>query len=332
MRARHGAGWLALLLVVAGPPAFASVGAGDLERAAREVERARAAAGEVGTALAEARVAEEGQRAVLAQLAEELAEAQARLHAARRAARQRARSLYIEAGDRPAGPAVPEEAAAAAVRAAYADAVGRADREVLNSLASAVADRERGRERMLREAEALREITDRVARLAADAGPALAAAEAEYTRLAAARQAEEAERLRREQSTTTSVPPASPATAPDPDPPDPVPAPAASPEFAPPVERWRALVARFFPAEMVDQALAVIACESLGDPAVVNPLSGVAGLFQHHPRYWPGRAAAAGFPGAPPEDPEANVAAAAWLVSESMAAGLDPWFFWACRP
>lgn len=98
------------------------------------------------------------------------------------------------------------------------------------------------------------------------------------------------------------------------------------------VERWRPPVAHHFSAEMVDQALAVIAGESLGDPAIVNPLSGTAGLFQHLLRYWPERASAAGFPGATPDDAEANSAAAAWLVGESVASGLGPWFFWACQP
>jgi len=98
------------------------------------------------------------------------------------------------------------------------------------------------------------------------------------------------------------------------------------------VERWRPLVSRYFAPELVEEALAVIACESLGDPEVVNSVSGTAGLFQHHPLYWAERAAAAGFPGATPDDPEANTAAAAWLVEESVASGLTPWYFWACRP
>jgi len=80
------------------------------------------------------------------------------------------------------------------------------------------------------------------------------------------------------------------------------------------VERWRPLVAHHFPAELLNQALAVIAGESLDDPAIVNPLSGTADLFQHLPRYWPERASAAGFPGATPDDAEASVAAAAWSV------------------
>ena len=70
--------------------------------------------------------------------------------------------------------------------------------------------------------------------------------------------------------------------------------------FPPLVERWRPLVAAYFPAALVDEALAVMRCESLGDPSIVNPVSGAAGLFQHMPRYWPARAAAAGFPGASP--------------------------------
>lgn len=80
------------------------------------------------------------------------------------------------------------------------------------------------------------------------------------------------------------------------------------------VETWRSLVGAYFRTEDVDLALRVIACESHGDPAAQNPRSSAAGLFQHLTRYWARRAAAAGFAGASVFDPEANVAAAAWLV------------------
>lgn len=88
------------------------------------------------------------------------------------------------------------------------------------------------------------------------------------------------------------------------------------------VERWRPLVARYFPAHAVNKAMDVLACESEGNPAARNPTSGAAGLFQHIPRYFDARAAAAGFPGASPFDPEANVAAAAWLWRRE---GWSPW-------
>jgi len=95
-------------------------------------------------------------------------------------------------------------------------------------------------------------------------------------------------------------------------------------------ERWRPLVARYFLPGDVEKALGLIRCESVGDPNAVShkewtvkPAGWTAetadewkakGLFQHLPRYWPERAAAAGFPGASIFDPEANIAAAAWLV------------------
>jgi hypothetical protein len=50
------------------------------------------------------------------------------------------------------------------------------------------------------------------------------------------------------------------------------------------------------------------------------------------PRYWPARAAAAGFPGASPLEPEPNIAAAWWLVRTSMEDGLPAWYFWSCKP
>ena len=76
------------------------------------------------------------------------------------------------------------------------------------------------------------------------------------------------------------------------------------------------------PPSDVDKALAVISCESGGDPNAQNPSSGAAGLFQHIPRYWPERASAVGLPGASIFDPVANVSAAAYLV---YSVGWSPW-------
>lgn len=45
------------------------------------------------------------------------------------------------------------------------------------------------------------------------------------------------------------------------------------------VEQWRNLVAAYFPADQVDRALRVMACESGGDPNAYNP-SGATGLMQ----------------------------------------------------
>ncbi len=80
------------------------------------------------------------------------------------------------------------------------------------------------------------------------------------------------------------------------------------------VERWRPLVQKYFRAEDVDRAMAVIRCESGGDPRAANPRSSARGLFQHLARLWPKRAAAAGRPGADIFNPEDNVVVAAWLV------------------
>lgn len=59
------------------------------------------------------------------------------------------------------------------------------------------------------------------------------------------------------------------------------------------VERWRPLVAYFWPAEHVDRMLRILACETVpaGNPNSVNPDSGAAGLFQIMPQWqrtWPG--------------------------------------------
>lgn len=84
------------------------------------------------------------------------------------------------------------------------------------------------------------------------------------------------------------------------------------PHWNPDVERWRWLVAAYFPYWAVDEALDVIQHESRGDPNAWNfEGSGACGLFQTLP--------CAGL------DPEANVAAAyiKWLDG-----GKDFWRHW----
>jgi hypothetical protein len=82
------------------------------------------------------------------------------------------------------------------------------------------------------------------------------------------------------------------------------------------VEVWRPLVETYFAPADVARALAVISCESSGDPNAKNPRSSASGLFQHLGRFWQERSVDAGLPGADIFDPTANVAVAAWLVYE----------------
>ena len=100
----------------------------------------------------------------------------------------------------------------------------------------------------------------------------------------------------------------------------------------PAVEKWRSLVATYFSSSMVDQALSIIQCESLGDANAYNPYSGASGLFQFLPGTWAVTSVKAGFGGASAFDPEANVASAAWLAGYYQAAGMDPWKPWHCVP
>lgn len=99
----------------------------------------------------------------------------------------------------------------------------------------------------------------------------------------------------------------------------------------PAVEQWRGLVSQHFPANRVDQALHIISCESNGDPNAYNPFSGASGLFQFIPSTWATTAPAAGYPGASPFDPEANVAAAAWLANRYQELGQYYWTPWSCK-
>jgi hypothetical protein len=97
------------------------------------------------------------------------------------------------------------------------------------------------------------------------------------------------------------------------------------------VERWRDEVIRFFPASRVDQALAIIQCESLGDADAYNPYSGASGLFQFLPSTWAATAPKAGFGGAEPFDGVANIGTAAWLGRQYEALGMGFWKPWSCR-
>lgn len=100
------------------------------------------------------------------------------------------------------------------------------------------------------------------------------------------------------------------------------------------VEAWRGLVAQHFAAERVDEALRIIQCESRGDPTAVNPYSGASGLFQFMASTWTWASAEAGWAGASVFDPEANTAAAAWLVQTSIETAHPggAWGHWTCSP
>ena len=84
--------------------------------------------------------------------------------------------------------------------------------------------------------------------------------------------------------------------------------------------------------DLIDEALLVIRCESRGDPLAYNQVSGASGLFQFIPSTWAWAAPNAGFPGASPFEPDANVGAAAWLTQRSINQGKNPWAHWSCRP
>lgn len=100
------------------------------------------------------------------------------------------------------------------------------------------------------------------------------------------------------------------------------------------VERWRPLVEKYFPASLVGQALAVMQCESGGNPDAVNRYSGASGLFQFLKGTWAVASTRAGFGGYSRFDPEANIAAAAWLVDYSIRTNhpRGAWGHWSCQP
>lgn len=157
-----------------------------------------------------------------------------------------------------------------------------------------------------------------------------------------AAQAREAERERQqERAPTTSTPPPNLGA-------DPTPTTTAPPEttsstdgggggggenwdFSPVIEQWRPLVQAYFPSNRVDEALAILECESLGDPDAYNPYSGASGLYQFLPSTWASTSPKAGFSGASPFEPEANVGTAAWLANRYHELGQGYWAPWSCR-
>lgn len=102
-------------------------------------------------------------------------------------------------------------------------------------------------------------------------------------------------------------------------------------DHPPQVEQWRGLVQQFFPSNRVEEALAIINCESNGDPDAMNPYSGAGGLFQFLPSTWTTTSPAAGYGGYSVFDPEANIASAAWLANHYQNLGYYYWQPWSCK-
>ena len=182
--------------------------------------------------------------------------------------------------------------------------------------------------------ELLAEADNRLAQAAAAARTADSAYREALDEVDLAR-AQEEERRRdqqRETTTTTSPPTVTTTTTGTPTTTTPPPPPVTGGDFPPAVERWRPLASSHFPSGRVNEALAVIECESRGDPNAYNPYSGASGLFQFLPSTWATVSPRAGYEGASVFEPEANIATAAWLTVYYESRGSDPWSAWVCRP
>lgn len=128
-------------------------------------------------------------------------------------------------------------------------------------------------------------------------------------------ESEEAESVSEEQELLEVAPQAAP----------PIPMGVSEKMYSNAVEQWRTLVLKYFGKWELDNAMAVLDCESEGNPDAQNPSSTRAsGLFQHLPRYWEDRSTRAGWAGADIFDPIANVAVAAWLQQN------HGWGHWEC--
>ena len=158
-----------------------------------------------------------------------------------------------------------------------------------------------------------------------------------------AAQAREEERQRQEERARTTTPPPLPeeeedapaTTTPPPETPDTTEGSGGGDggdwNFPPSVEQWRSLVQAYFPSSRVDEALAVLQCESLGDADAYNPYSGASGLYQFLPSTWASASPSAGFSGASAFDAEANIGTAAWLANRYQELGQGFWSPWSCR-
>ncbi len=79
----------------------------------------------------------------------------------------------------------------------------------------------------------------------------------------------------------------------------------------------RRLVALYFEPVDVDRAVRIAWCESTFNASSVDVRNGGSGLFHHAAAGWADLASAAGWRGADPFDPEANVAVAAHIVYQT---------------
>ena len=188
----------------------------------------------------------------------------------------------------------------------YLDAVSRRDRETLVSLERRKVEVQRNRVRLEALEADLQGTRERLEATVADLIEKL-----DRQRDLLRRQVEEST------PTDSSVqdPAASPPPPPDPPPPGPVPGPHAV----------AALIRDGFASlgsRTVDVALCVAERESGFDPLAVNPSTGAAGLFQFLPSTWASLSELAGRGGATVFDARANVAVAAWTVSQY---GWHPW-------
>jgi len=100
------------------------------------------------------------------------------------------------------------------------------------------------------------------------------------------------------------------------------------------IEQWRPFVEKYFPAELVQEAMRVMACESGGNPNAENDHSTATGLFQFLDGTWAWMSVPAGWGGESRFNPEANIAVAAYLVDYSIRTGHPggAWGHWECKP
>lgn len=299
-------------LLSAGTASAKTVTLDDIAAAEAEARQAEARLAETRRAIEETEQAVARLQATMLRLGERRSEGIASIDSQDSTIRTRIAAMYMTAGG--STPIVVTDVASFSARLAYLAAIGEGDRDLLNRLV--VSTNDLGD--LLASAEQrLAEERSRLGPLQEEAAARTAAVETARGRVTElrstwqaqeeARRAAEEEELRRQEellasqltTTTQASTPASTTTTTTPD-----------YGYVPTagVEQWRPMVTSVFQSwglaqtkcatrngtefcvgSQVDNAMAVMACESNGVPYAVNSRSGTAGLFQNHPYYWQSR-------------------------------------------
>jgi|GEM_PF-3196129 peptidoglycan hydrolase CwlO-like protein len=198
-------------------------------------------------------------------------------------------------------------------RVAYVGAVGQSDRDLLNSLAQAIAALDAARSQLASQQSSLQASQSSLSSEAADLTASLAQQQSLVATLG--QDVQDAQALIKVLTTKRAREIAAAKLRQEHPPAPPVPPPPPPP---PPTGSVQDIIASDFAPlgqTTVTQALCVAGRESGFSASAVNPYSGAGGVFQFLPQTWPGVSEAAGYGGRSVFDAAANVGSAEWEVA-----------------